>query len=662
MRLKKTISRKKSTENDRHKTNVISLAIFIIFLFLQWKFDFLNIPYFLKIFLLSCLLLFPSGYLISEYFFNFSKIEKIVSSFVLGYTFFSLFSFFAYLLSLKLTTFLQIFLVLNFILVIIYFLINPKFSKAQNDKDNFFILSIISIIIFFISVHYGAWISGDAIIHIPKIRQIVELNKIEYQSFFVKGLYVEQRGHNPIHPLLAAVSVLAHVDCFYVWIYIIALLAPIKFLSYYISTKVVFGNKKFALFSSLILFLVEGVFNVDFFRGEFSPFWLFGSGMPCVGPVVLSIFLPYILFLVFKYLQTQEKNFLLFLSLVSFATTLTHMMYYLYILFATFSFCVFSFLFKKYHGALYKKILIILIFLTVPSFFYTFYMTNKVNRPIVNPAFKSLTGEVSPGYNPVKFLDREKKYPIVDPFIGIWPSVFSKISFLFLPLFILQSKKFLSSLYIISVSISQIIILLNPLLLHLLMPIHPPMQAYYMLVVVVPYAWMFSYIIWYLLDLIKDKFGKSSYYLAVSVGCICVFLSLPKCFENLKNISFTFKTSENMFEQYKKMKDVIDSKIPFGSVVVMKKNLLWYWPVFFSHFPLTHPNRGLLPPNYDVETVDKKIENLLSNPESEESLEFVKQYKVDYIVLQKEKTKKDILVGYEKILEYGKLVFYKPNI
>jgi len=80
----------------------------------------------------------------------------------------------------------------------------------------------------------------------------------------------------------------------------------------------------------------------------------------------------------------------------------------------------------------------------------------------------------------------------------------------------------------------------------------------------------------------------------------------------------------------------------------------------FSHFPLTHPNRGLLPPNYDVEYVDKKIENLFSDPENKESLDFVKKYKVDYIVLQKSKIKKDVFAGYDKVLEYGDLIFYKP--
>jgi hypothetical protein len=662
MKLGKTINKEKNNKNYYHKINTVNLVLFIliVFLFLQWKFDFFSIPYFLKIFLISCFLIFPSGYLISNHFFSFTKTEKIVSSFVLGYTFFSIISFFAYLFSLKLTTFLQIFLVLNLVLFITCFFINPEFSKKQANENNFFILSIILIIIFFISIHYGSWISGDAIIHIPKIRQIVELNKIEYQSFFVKGLYVEQRGHNPIHPLLATISLITHLDCFYVWIYIITLLAPIKFLSYYISTKIVFGDKKFAIFSSLVLFLVEGVFNIDFFKGESSPFWLFGSGMPCVGPVVLNIFLPYILFLVFKYLQTQEKKFLLFLSLVSFAISLTHMMYYLYILFAIFSFLIFSLLFKKHYTILYKKIFMILIFLIVPSFFYTFYMTNKINHPIVNPAFKSLTGEISPGYNPIKFLDKEKKYPIVDPFIGIWPSIFAKISFLFLPLFLLQSKISLVCLYISSVSIFPLVILLNPILLHFLMPIHPPMQAYYVLVVIIPYTWMFTYILWYFLNFVKNKLGKIFYYLTVSVGCIYIFLSLPKYVESLENINFTSKSSENIFQQYKKMKDIIDLKIPYGSVVVMEKNLLWYWPVFFSHFPLTHPNRGLLPPNYNVEVVDKKIGNLLANPESEESLNFVKQYSIDYLVLQKEKIKKDVLTGYEKVLEYDNLVFYKP--
>jgi len=373
----------------------------------------------------------------------------------------------------------------------------------------------------------------------------------------------------------------------------------------------------------------------------------------------LNIFLPYVLFLVFKYLQTQQKNFLPFLSVVSFAVALTHMMYYLYILFAISSFLIFSFLFKKYHNMLYKKIFVILIFLIIPSFFYTFYMTNRVNRPILNPAFKSCTGEVSAGYNPIKFLDKEKKYPIVDPFIGIWPSIFAKISFLFLPLFLLQSKMSLACLYISSVSISPLILLLNPLLLNFLMPIHPPMQAYYVLVVIIPYAWMFTYILWYFLNLVKYKLNIV-YYLSICVGCIFIFFSLPKCIENLENISFTSKSSESMFQQYKKMKEVVDLNIPYGSVVVMEKNLLWYWPVFFSHFPLTHPNRGLLPPNYDVETIDKKIENLLSNPESEESLEFVKRYKVDYVILQKEKINKKTLVRYNKILEYGNLVFYKP--
>lgn len=639
---------------------IILFFLAVILLFFQWKYDFLKLPAPFKIFLVSFLLLLPSGYFITKIMFRFDIVEIIPSSFVLGYVFFSIFIFFAYLFSLKLTTFFIIYLFLNILICSLFVLFYKQSTVQTKQKDSFLLLFAVSLVVFYLSIHYGAWISGDAIIHIPKIRQIVEINKIEYNSFFVKDLKIEQRGHNPLHPLLAVISLVSHLDPFYVWIYIITLLAPIKLFSFYIATKTIFDDRKFALFSSFILFFVEGILNRDFFQSNFSPFWLFGSSMPCVGPVVLNIFLPYILFLIFRYLKTEEKSLLVVLMLVCFSITLTHMMYYLYILFAIFSFFVFSFLFKKYHQQLYKKLLFAVIFLIIPSFFYTAYMTKKINRPLLNPAFKSATGEVSPGYYPIKFLDKEKKFPIVDPFIGIFPSLFSKIAFISVLFFLPKFKTNLFFLYTTSLTAMILLLLLNPILLHLLMPIHPPMQAYYGLVVIIPYVWLFSYFVWWCLEFIKDKLGRSFYNVLIIVFVIFIFLKLPNIVEDLENIKFTSKSSEDFFNEYQTLKKIVDSKIPYGSVVVMDKELLWYWPVFFSHFPLTHPNRGLLPPNYDVMKIDEEIKNLLENPNEQQSIEFVKRQKVDYIVLQKNKINKDKFQNFEKILEFGNLIFYKP--
>lgn len=637
------------------------LLIINLFLFLQWKIDFLIIPIWLKVLLISSLIIFPVGFILTKIFFkeieNF--FEKIVISFNLGYTFFSIICFIAYLLSLKLFVFISVFLItvvfISFICILFYRYEYVK--KFPSNEKSFRILLILFLILsIYLSIHYGAWISGDAIIHLPKIRQIVELNRIEYNSFFVKGLKVEQRGHNPVHPLLAVISVISNLDCFYIWIYIIVLLSPIKLLTFYISSKEISNNDKFAVFSTSVLFILEGILNRSMLSKEtFFPFWIFGSAMPCVGAIVLGIFYPFILFLIFRFLKKQDKKILISLSLVCLSTAFTHMMYYLYILFAVTGFFIFSLIFRRYYNSAYKLLFLVVIFVCLPSFIYTTYMTKKINHPIINPAFKSMTGEVSPGYNPIKFIDKDKRFPIVNPFEGLFFSPFSAISFLFFIFAIKELKNNLFCLLMIAILCFVLLVIFNPLILYFLKPMHPPLSAFYMIVVVIPYLWMFSYFMYELIKLLR-KFNSLIYYLVIFVFCIYLSFSILNNVEKLANIRFTSRDSIKMLNQYKEIKKFIDLKIPYGSVVIMEKNFIWYWPVFFSHFPMTHPNRGLLPPNYDVEFVDKQIGNLLSNPDNEESIKFVKKYNVNYILLTKDLNIKN----YEKILDIGNLKFYKP--
>jgi hypothetical protein len=521
-----------------------------------------------------------------------------------------------------------------------------------------YILVVILILSFYMSLYYGGWSSGDFIIHLPKVRQILELPKITYGDFFIKDLDRSNRAHNILHPLLAMISRISHTDPIKVWALCISIFVTVSLLAFFAATRVIFKDEIFAYLATFIWFLWWGIFNTNF--GTRHTFWILGGVFPCPSQFV-NIFSPVILFFVFKFIYTSRNRYLYILPFLGVCFALIHMLAFLYMLFAVGAFFVFSIFFKNSVQNLTKKLLLCILFLSLPGFIYTFYMQKQLNKPLVNPAYKSISGEVNPGWNPVVFL--RDKYPIIDPFKGLWPGFLEKVAFVSVPFLIFYFKKYVWAAYLFSIPISISLILLNPLLLYILQPIHPPMQAYYGLVAVIPYYWLFSMFIYSGVKFIKKKYGNQILYFVVIILLLVLGKYAVSGISYLKKIPFTTKRTFEMVENNAHFVKQINKIIPPGSVVLMDEDKIWFWPVFFPHFMITHPNRGLLAPNFDPAPRKEGLKRLLENPLDETSFNYLDKYNVDFLVIdRKYLSNKDFSKYKDKlkeVLETGSFNIYQ---
>lgn len=558
---------------------------------------------------------------------------QVFTWFVYGFTFLCLYSSAAYLFNISLTAYITGYgaalLVLLAASVLIARFRSAPVSSSRPRVYETLALSIVLFIIAAAAFHFGGWISGDAIIHLPKIRQIFALNIIDYNNIFIKDLAVEVRGYSPLYPFLAAVSRLAGADPMEAWAVVPVVFAVMRVVIFFYATRVLFNNYAFAVLSTGILLLAETVFNLHAGMGVSTPHWMLSGRFPNPTPFEL-IFSPLILAGVADYARHPRVRAGILLAAVGLAYALIHTYFFLVTLFVA-GLIVCAIAIKEgvkgattWNGARSLAWL-------APGLMYAAYLQHQITSPaIVNPSFMSAVG--NPGYYPIIHI--MKFWPVVDPFTGLWRGPF-QVAACVGSVIAAVSLRGRWEMWLLFLPFGVIaFLLLNPLFLKAVEPLDPSFQSFYRLREGLPYVWMLSGGVYAVARFIKAQWGRTWLAAAAVLSAVLMASPVAAALRSVREIPYTVEQTFQFYRQNLGFYQQFARVIPAGSVVLMDPRQEWYWPVFLPHFMVTHPNQNLLPPNFDPRPREEGIQKFLAGEDIDGAEAFLRQSRVDYCVIQ----------------------------
>lgn len=558
---------------------------------------------------------------------------RVFTWFVYGFTFLCLYSSAAYLFNLSLSTYITgygaaLLVLLAASVLIARFRAGPVSSSRPRLYETM-VLSVVLLVIAVAAFHFGGWISGDAIIHLPKIRQIFALNIIDYNNIFIKDLAVEVRGYSPLYPFLAAVARLAGADPIEAWAVVPVIFAVMRVVIFFYATRVLFNNYAFSVLSTAILLLVETVFNLHAGMGVSTPHWMLSGRFPNPTPFEL-IFSPLVLAGVADYARHPRVRAGILLAAVGLAYALIHTYFFLVTLFIA-GVLVCAIAFKEgvksapaWNGARALAWL-------APGLVYAAYLQHQITTPaIVNPSFMSSAG--NPGYYPIIHI--LKSWPVVDPFMGLWRGPFQIAACVGAVIAAVSLRK-RWEMWLLFLPFGVVAcLLLNPLFLKAVEPLDPSFQSFYRLREGLPYVWMLSGGVYVLARFIYRRWKMTGIAVAACAGAVLMASPVAAALRAVQDIPYTVEETFQFYRQNLGFYQQFARVIPAGSVVLMDPRQEWYWPVFLPHFMVTHPNQNLLPPNFDPRPREEGIRKFLAGEDIAATEDFLAACRVDYCVMQ----------------------------
>lgn len=302
----------------------------------------------------AAVLLLP-GFLISRVLFNGCKVDSIARiplSLSLSVCFFSTLGLFLYVFHAGVSSIIPLLAVFILLLIAANVVLRkrhgrtrlegeisrPKPVRDRRSRANA-VLFALMLVAFFLMLYRGAMFDwgADSMDHVGTVRDIVE----KRQLFPTNAFYAGDDGLGPdprkglYHASLAVISIVTGIEPYRIWIWLPALLLPILLCSYFVFTSELFENKNTALISAICFLL--------FFEGA-NRTVLGAAGYP--SRVAIQMYLT-ALFLMFKFLRTENPRFLLGGAFLGYAIATVHIYYYFQFCLALGAFFIFSFLLRR---------------------------------------------------------------------------------------------------------------------------------------------------------------------------------------------------------------------------------------------------------------------------------------------------------------------------
>jgi len=337
---------------------------------------------------------------------------------------------------------------------------------------------------------------------------------------------------------------------------------------------------------------------------------------------------------------------------------LTHFYYFYMLFFVLGCFFLFSLVISTEIKGLLKRVLLTIIFVALPAFFYVTYYTAKINLPLINKSYFS-PETMHDQFKPVIWL--MDKYPLIDPLKGLWTN-FPRIgAYLLLPFLFYFFRKESGALYCLSIAGIVLFIFVNPFLLYLLKPLNPGMDRFYRLVEIVPYYWILALFLDKGLYSSNKKISKATLIGSLAILSILFFPQKGR----LEKIRFTTENSLQPLKFNADFFQFVKERIPPGSVILMDPEKIWFWTIFFPHYPVIAAADYHLPPNYDQTLRAREQEEFLKNSLTEDSFTFLNKYNVDYILIDQRYIMNKDFNKYQKefteVLRTHSFVIYRYN-
>ncbi|MBN1822892.1 MAG: hypothetical protein JW803_01085 [Endomicrobiales bacterium] len=504
-------------------------------------------------------------------------------------------------------------------------------NRREKEKDDgivnllFWVMFAASVLI---GVHYGCWLSGDYTWHGSAIRKLKELQHVYFGSYLVRDVHFPQYGHNIWYLFLAFLSFLTDKDTGYVWVNSQVFLVPFRVCVVYFLSKELFGTKYWAKVSTIVYLSVHFVlgFDVNGFTAKANNAWpLDVMAYPSV--IARDFFIFAAVAYLLKTIREKKAYYVETFFLIT-CVTLTHFYYcfqYIYIYAALF---IGSLLFPGGENAYFKKIFLKYGLLFVPAVLYAFFYKNALDVPTINPYFLNPEGMGDP-LSRVKLLFG--KYPYVHPWPGFLKNAFfAAILATLIPMALTLKKNAANwKLFIVSVPAGLALILFNPPLMFIMQKFNPGLDRIWRFDEIIPYALTLAGFIYFLQEEKKLYSKKAATWILVAY--LIVLAPFVKVMH--KDAVLNAKNWESTLDSQMPYKQLIESRVPRGSVVFPDPKIAWTWTTLFSHFIFIHPLPAGLPPNFDPMERLKIWNGFFEGKIDGEVLDYIDRYGVEYYIL-----------------------------
>lgn len=567
------------------------------------------------------------GHYLAKYFLSGSpvdRLEMVPVSLCAGYLFFSPLAVAAYVVHMKMQTFLWLYIPLVAAWLAFnrfYLEARTRYRFPKHETENWVLWSLFGILGagFLMADYYGGFVSGNFLQHVSVIRKLYSLGTIEMNSPYLIDFKYPQNLYSTYYLFLALVSWISKLDPVMVWIYLPQFVFPMGLLANYYFAKKVFNSSRYALLYLLVYFVYFAVYNVN--GAAEGHAWFHSELSACNNFLSLGIFLPVLMTLAFRYSENENKKLLVFMPLLFMADGLIH----LYIESKTY-YMLYSVLFMcmlvKPEYLDWKKLLKVSAVSSagLVIFFYFYALMS----PNINPDYHRFNG--SGGSLNVIFQNGRPIYTDLAATITKDALTLAGTACFLLTIFFLREN--LAALYIFSVTFMVYFVLYNPLLLQIGYKIHPPMERITRLYTIVPYCMALIFPLYMAGRSPGLKKFRPLFILVIAAVLALLLKDSPKRHEA---IVFNKQKSLESLETNAGFYSAVRGAIPAGSVVMMNTALTTWWTTYFPHYIVDHAFKFIFPPNIDETERIKDADAYMADPLAKGTEATLRKYRVNYV-------------------------------
>jgi hypothetical protein len=670
--------------------------IFVGFLALQYFFDILgSAPALMKVLVCTFALAFYPGRVIYAWLEGKTDwIELVPLSFAFSFLVFVPLSLFKYVTGAGLGNLILAYLFCALLAVVF---VKPKNIRSgdviyKSNKDgSYYVLLAVLAASFFFAAYFGNWTSGDFVIHLPYIRKFYDIADLKYGNAFAKylGKYDQSvYGYNVWHLFVVMISKVSHLDPIQVWAYISAFIVPVNIMAFYSAIRFMTRKRSVATLGTVLYFVWEATIAPGN-EGGGNDHWKWSSS---AYPFFIGIlFMMLAVLYVFKYINTPgsenqrtaaggnkpaapksqnlkfeapnsglfNNKYLYVVSALSVTVAFAHPSIAYELLFLVGCFFAGSLFYRQHYADLPAKLFVVMLAILIPGGICAVLQTIKF-VPVINPWFAN--GSASG--NSVYYL--KNHLPIINPFENIWHDPLRCVSFATALLLLTYRPKMEKwMLYLSSIFVVTMFLFFNPYLLALLKKANPDLQRVFRLEEVVPYSFSIAAFLIFTPEWLKKIFQKYKplAYAGILAAAVALVAYAAPNMKYLNTTPYTASKTAELLETNREFIQSVSAVIPAGSVVLIAREMTWYWPVFFSHYFISSATDTFLPPNFDPTERNKDLENFLNKPMDENSFRILDKYKVGYLVLRNKDLPLRNIDGYSDrlvpVLKGGALNIFK---
>ena len=277
--------------------------------------------------LLLWYILWPGFFLQFAFLKKISFLEKLGNAFAFGFAFFSLFAFIAYLIPLTLNTLNVMYLIIN-VIMLLYFFAYPLITKKKSTlltvfkkyrwNTTHFIILIIAISSFLLSLFSGWYPRGDTAIHLQVIGNLLQHEFITHAYYSLpSNPIIPDHAYDTYYVFIALVAKISGLELSLLWHYfspLFSFLIPLALFSFLRSMT---NDRALIAFSLIAYFVIAALYPLLMYGTVFD-------AMVYPNRIYLWLILPIAFSMFFRYIKNKDFVYLLACVVIVLSMLLVH--------------------------------------------------------------------------------------------------------------------------------------------------------------------------------------------------------------------------------------------------------------------------------------------------------------------------------------------------